>query len=199
MGRKNLKLLLILAAIALLGLTVFMACSDNEKIVETPVYMLYWDVNGNAEFERDGTYPPPDNMDNDYDGEITVILYFNEDVDIFQKDDVYGYYITADNGPGTDPNFWFPFVPDFEYYLTAEFTQADSCFFDRSDPFFHSDSLTSTVNLYPVYVGQNQNCYNVTLSSADKDSMVEVTANGKTFWVTQAVYEKFYQDKLNQL
>ena len=29
--------------------------------------------------------------------------------------------------------------------------------------------------------------------------MVEVTAEGKTFWVTQAVYEKFYQDKLNQL
>ena len=163
MGRKNLKLILFIAATAVLGLTAFLACNKNDKIVETPIYMLFWDINGNAEFERDGTYPPPDNMDNDYDGEITVILYFNEDVDIFQKDDVYGYYITADNGPGTDPNFWFPFVPDYEYYLTAEFTQADSCFFDRSDPFFHSDSLTSTVNLYPVYVGQNQNCYNVTI------------------------------------
>ena len=206
MGRKNLKLILLIAAMAVLGLTAFLACGKDEKIVNVPVYQLYYDILGNAEFESDGNYPPPANLDNDKDGNITVILYFNEDIyfgddtePFFYKDDIYGFYITADNGPGTDPNFWFPFVPDFAFYLTAEFTIADSCFFETSDPFVHTDSANTRVDLYPVYAGQSLNCYNVTLGSADDQEMVEVTANGKTFWVTQAVYEKFYQDKLNQL
>ena len=51
------------------------------------MYLLYRDIYGNAEFEEDNDYPPPDNLDNFDDGLITVTLRFGEQIDIFAEND----------------------------------------------------------------------------------------------------------------
>ena len=111
MFRKPLiaSLAVLVAALALFS------CSDKEIVeVEMPYFLLYRDILGNAEFETDGNYPPPDNKDNAFDYNIVVTLRFGEQLDIFEEDEVYGYMITVDRNP---VNYHFKFVPDGKYWL----------------------------------------------------------------------------------
>ncbi len=189
----------ILAGLALLTLAgvIVTSCGDDKVVTQTS-YLLYYDVIGNAEFESDGTYPPPDNLDNAFDDLITVRLYFGEDFNVgevtYGENEIYGFYITSDDTPGDHVNFSFPFVPDGTYYLTAEFVSADSCFFAQSTDFAHTDTSHSEIDLRPLFLGQNQDCYDVILTAA-QDEMVQV---GERFFVTRKVYDQFYKDRENR-
>ncbi len=167
----------------------FFSCTDKKIIeVEVPIYMLYRDILGNAEFEADGNYPPPDNQDNFYDGEITVTLRFGEPLDIFEKDEVYGYMITVDRNP---VNYHFKFVPGGKYWLEAEFVMSDSCFDYKSGVFQHSDTLDTEVDLRPTFLGTDMGCFDLILTGVSGGECVQVD---ERFWVTDKVYERFYRD-----
>lgn len=168
----------------------FFSCTDKKLVeIEVPIYMLYRDILGNAEFEADGNYPPPDNLDNFYDGEITVTLRFGESLDIFEKDEVYGYMITVDRNP---VNYHFKFVPGGNYWLEAEFVIADSCFYYNSGVFLHLDTLDTEVDLHPTFLGTDMGCFDLILSGVAEGECVQVD---ERFWVTEKVYQSFYRDR----
>ncbi|MBN2288525.1 MAG: hypothetical protein JXQ83_04275 [Candidatus Glassbacteria bacterium] len=181
--------LITLPALLAAALTM-LSCSDK-KIVETevPVFLLYRDILGNAEFETDGNYPPPDNKDNAFDDNIVVTLRFGEQLDIFQKDEVYGYMITVDRNP---VNYHFKFVPDGQYWLEAEFVILDSCFYDESGTFMHSDSVDTEVELRPVFMGTNMGCFDLILTGVSEADCVQVD---ERTWVAKKVYERFYRER----
>ncbi|MEA2063829.1 MAG: hypothetical protein U9P14_09045 [Gemmatimonadota bacterium] len=187
---------IIFTALAAASLLVLFAAACNKKttVEVQETYLLYRDILGNAEFEADGNYPPPANLDNFYDGEIVVTLYFGEQLDIFQKDDIYGYMITADEDP---VNYHFKFVPDGKYWLEAEFTVLDSCFSFKSGTFDHAADVDTEMELRPVFLGLNMNCFNVTLSGVSEGECVPV-GEEKKFWVTRKVYDRFYRDMNEQ-
>jgi len=166
----------------------FTAC-ENEKIVEKEVFLLYRDIYGVVEYEPDGDYPPPANLDNYSDDLITVTLYFGENIDIFYENEVYGYFITTDNN---DVNYQFPFVPSGWYWLNAEFTILDSCFQARTEKFFHSDSVDTVRELRPTFLGLNKGCFSVGLSGVAEGDAVKVSEG---CWVTRKVYERFYRNR----
>jgi len=184
MKRKSVILFL---AVAALGL--FLAACGDDKIVREEVHLLYNDIYGVVEYEADGEYPPPASDDNLPDDYIMVLLYFGENIGIYKVNDVYGYSVTTDYN---DENFYFPFVPDGNYWLRAEFTNLDSCFMEESDTFFHSDTADTFVELRPTFYGLNKGCFFVTLSGVSEGEMVQV---GKRTWVTRQVYEDFYKGK----
>jgi len=155
------------------------------------VYLLYRDILGNAEFEADGDYPPPEDKDNYYDGEITVTLRFAEPLDIFGANEVFGYMISTDSNP---LNYHFKFVPDGQYWLEAEFVITDSCFYDKSEVFRHSDSLDTVVDLRPGYLGTNMGCFDLILTGVSEQECVKVD---RRTWVTAKVYERFYRNPEN--
>jgi len=186
---KRKILIIILATLALMG--VFISSCGKDKIVERQVYLLYRDIYGNAEFEEDGNYPPPDNLDNFYDGLITVTLRFGETIDIFDENDVYGYFITTDD---KDVNYAFKFVPSGNYWLEAELTIADSCFYVKTDKFYLSDTTDVVKELRPVFLGLNMNCFTVTLSGVSEGECVQVEGGS---YVTKEVYERFYKGRNN--
>ncbi|MBN2288570.1 MAG: hypothetical protein JXQ83_04505, partial [Candidatus Glassbacteria bacterium] len=152
------------------------------------VFLLYRDILGNVEYEADNEYPPPDELDDYYDGEITVTLRFGEALDIFQKDEVYGYMITLDTNP---VNYHFKFVPDGLYWVEAEFVILDSCFYDYSAVFQHDDSLDTVADLQPVFLGTNMDCFDLILTGVSGSDCVQVD---ERTWVTRRVYERFYRD-----
>ena len=153
------------------------------------IYLLYWDIFGNAEFEEDGNYPPPDNFDLLSDDLITVTLRFGESIAEFEENDVYGYFITVDKNP---VNYAFKFVPSGRYYLEAELVVMDSCFYDKTEKFVHTDSTDSVVELRPVFIGVNRLCFDLILSGAKEEEYVQITEKS---WVTRKVYERFYNSK----
>ncbi|MEA1997542.1 MAG: hypothetical protein U9N45_07870 [Gemmatimonadota bacterium] len=177
----------ILAAVTVISV-LFVFCSKEKVRVETQ-YLLYHDIYGNAEFEADGDYPPPDNLDNFDDGLITVTLRFGEDIAIYTRDEVYGYSITVDQNP---ENYKFPFVPNGYFWLEAEFTVLDSCFYDKTDSFYHSDTTDTEVQLRPTFLGLDKGCFSLILSGAAEDECVQV---GERSWVTKKVYDSFYRDR----
>ena len=163
-----------------------------------PVYYLYTDIIGDAEFEPDGTYPPPVDNDNFMDDLITVTLHFGEDflggraAGGFDKDEVYGYFITTDN----DVNFFFPFVPDGQYWASAELVIADTCYYARTETFYHAgDTLSTFVDIRPLKVGVNQGCFDLILSSAP-DAPPEYVQAGPRLWVNKAVLASVYRGSL---
>jgi len=181
---------IITSLVVLTAALAFFSCSDKKIVeVEVPYYLLYRDILGNAEFEADGNYPPPDNQDNFRDGEITVTLRFGEALDIFEKDEVYGYMITVDSNP---VNYHFKFVPDGKYWLEAEFVVVDSCFSDESVVFQHSDTVDTVVDLHPTFLGTNMGCFDLILTGVSEGEFVQVE---DSFWVTGKVYEHFYRDR----
>ena len=155
------------------------------------VYLLYRDILGNAEFEADGDYPPPEDLDDYYDGEITVTLRFADPLDIFETNEVYGYMITVDYNP---VNYHFKFIPNGKYWLEAEFVIQDSCFYDKSEVFQHSDSVDTVVELHPGFLGLNLDCFDLILTGVSEQECVRV---GERMWVTGKVYERFYKDADN--
>ncbi|HUU29947.1 MAG TPA: hypothetical protein VM123_19255 [archaeon] len=180
-------LIIILAALTVMG--VFLVSCKNEKIVQQEIYLLYRDIYGNAEFEADGDYPPPDNLDNFDDGLITVTLRFGETIDIFTENDVYGYFITVDQNPY---NYSFKFIPDGNYWLEAEFVVLDSCFYDKTDKFFHSDTADTIIDLHPEFLGVNRGCFDLILSGVSEGEYVQV---GERFYVRKEVYDRFYKNR----
>ena len=95
MKRKSWLFLLALIAS---GFLLSISCGDD-KVVTEEIHLLYWDIYGNAEFEVDGDYPPPDDHDNISDELIIVTLRFGEQIAEFEENDVYGYFVTADMNP----------------------------------------------------------------------------------------------------
>jgi hypothetical protein len=186
------KLLIFSLALITLTLTLISCGKDKVTEVEVPVFLLFRDIHGNAEFESDGNYPPPDNLDNAWDDNIVVTLRFGEDMDIFEEDEVYGYIITADNGPGTDDNFWFKYIPDGYYWLEAELVIQDSCFYDQTDNFYQTDSVDTVIDLFPAFIGTDMGCFDLILTSASEEDCVQL--DEKT-WVTKKVYERFYRER----
>ncbi|MBW1696417.1 MAG: hypothetical protein JRK26_06435 [Deltaproteobacteria bacterium] len=164
------------------------SCND-EKTVTEEVHLLYWDIYGNAEFEVDGDYPPPDNLDNMEDDLIVVTLRFGEQIAEFEENDVYGYFITVDKNP---VNYAFKFVPSGRYWLEAEFAMMDSCFYDKTDKFLHTDTTDTVVELRPTFLGVNRGCFDLILSSAKEEEYVQLS---ERCWVTKKVYERFYNNK----
>ena len=188
------KFLIFSLALITLTLTLFSYCGDDKVVeVEVPVFLLFRDIRGNAEFESDGNYPPPNNLDNAWDDNIVVTLRFGEDMDIFQEDEVYGYMITGDSGPGTDDNFWFKFVPDGYYWLEAELVIQDSCFYDKTDDFYQTDSLDNVIDLFPAFLGTNMGCFDLILTSASEEQDY-IQIDEKT-WVTKKVYDRYYRER----
>jgi|GEM_PF-3054506 hypothetical protein len=179
---------LLLPALIASSLLLSISCED-EKIVTEEVHLLYWDIYGNAEFEEDGDYPPPDNLDNIPDDLIVVTLRFGESIAEFEENDVYGYFITVNLNP---VNYAFKFVPSGRYWLEAEFVMMDSCFYDKTEKFFHSDTTDSVMELRPTFLGVNRLCFDLILSSANEEEYVQV---GERSWVTRKVHERFYKDK----
>lgn len=179
---------LLLPALIAFSLLLSISCED-EKIVIEEVYLLYWDIYGNAEFEVDGNYPPPDNFDLLSDDLITVTLRFGESIAEFEENDVYGYFITVDQNP---VNYAFKFVPSGMYWLEAELVVMDSCFYDNTEKFAHSDSTDSVVELRPEFIGVNKGCYDLILSSANEEEYVQIAERS---WVTRKVHERFYNNK----
>ena len=146
------------------------------------------DILGNAEFEADGEYPPPENLDNYRDGEIVVTLRFGEPLDVFEKDEVYGYMITVDANP---VNYHFKFVPGGKYWLEAEFVMIDSCFYDKSEIIQHLDSVDTVVNLHPTFLGTNMGCFDLILTGVSDGEFVKVEDR---MFVARKVYKRFYID-----
>ncbi len=187
-ARMKRKRLLFLLALIASGLLLSISC-EKEKIVTDEIYLLYWDLFGNAEFEEDGDYPPPDQWDNISDELITVTLRFGESIAEFKENDVYGYFITIDKNP---VNYAFKFVPSGRYYLEAELVVMDSCFYDNTEKFVHTDSTDSVVELRPAFIGVNRLCFDLILSSANEEEYVQV---GERSWVTKKVYQCFYKNE----
>lgn len=182
------KRLLFLLALIASGLLLSISCED-EKIVIEEVHLLYWDIYGNAEFEEDGTYPPPDHLDDIRDELITVTLRFGESIAEFEENDVYGYFITVDENP---VNYAFKFVPGGRYYLEAELVEMDSCFYVKTEKFVHPDTTDSVIELRPEFVGVNMGwCFDLILSSANEEEYVQIAERS---WVTKRVYECFYKN-----
>ncbi len=173
----------------------------QELSVGKPVYFLYTDIYGNAEFETDNDYPPPDNRDNLSDDLIVVTLHFAEDYlggaasGGFDKDNVYGYCITEDT-MGETPNFYFPFVPNGSYWASAELTVHDTCYFVRSAPFYHSgDTVNTRIDLRPQLIGVNQGCFDLILSAAPQEPLEYVQA-GLRCWINKKVYSALFKPSL---
>ena len=181
--------LLALSAAALGLMILFMAACTKTKTRQVQQYLLYQDIVGNAEFEEDNDYPPPDNKDNFSDDLITVTLFFGEDFDIFKKDDVYGYFITSDVNP---INYAFKFVPSGRYWLSSELVYNDSCFYAQTEYFTHTDTAMTIMEMRPVFLGLNKGCWDVILTSAN--SKPEFVQAGKHLWLNKAVYDKFYKE-----
>ena len=181
---------LIASLAVLVAALTLLSCSDKEIVeVEMPYFLLYRDILGNAEFETDGNYPPPDNKDNAFDYNIVVTLRFGEQLDIFEEDEVYGYMITVDRNP---VNYHFKFVPDGKYWLEAELVILDSCFSDQSEVFEHSDSVDTEVDLFPEFLGTGMGCFDLILTGTSEGESVQVEE--KT-WVTRKVYERYYRER----
>ena len=185
MKRKSWLFLLTLIAS---GFLLSISCGDD-KVVTEEIHLLYWDIYGNAEFEVDGDYPPPDDHDNISDELIIVTLRFGEQIAEFEENDVYGYFVTADMNP---VNYAFKFVPAGRYWLEAELVDMDSCYYDKTDKFFHSDTTDSIMELRPEFLGVNRSCFDLILSSAKAEEYVQLAERS---WVTKRVYEQFYQNK----
>ena len=178
---------LLLPALIAFSLLLSISCED-EKIVIEEVHLLYWDIYGNAEFEVDGDYPPPDDLDNMEDDLIVVTLRFGESIAEFKENDVYGYFITIDKNP---VNYAFKFVPGGRYWLEAELVVMDSCFYDKTEKFVHPDTTDSVVELRPEFIGVNKGCFDLILSSANEEEYVQIAERS---WVTKRVYECFYKN-----
>jgi len=187
--RMKPKRWLLLPALIASGLLLSISC-EKEKIVTEEVHLLYWDIYGNAEFEVDGNYPPPDNFDLLSDDLITVTLRFGEQIAEFEENDVYGYFITIDQNP---VNYAFKFVPSGMYWLEAELVVMDSCFYDKTEKFVHPDTTDSVVELRPEFIGVNKGCFDLILSSANEEEYVQIAERS---WVTKRVYECFYKNDL---
>jgi hypothetical protein len=168
---------------------LFSISCEKEKIVTEEIYLLYWDVYGNAEFEEDGDYPPPDNLDNMSDELIVVTLRFGESIAEFEENEIYGYFITVDLNP---VNYAFKFVPSGRYWLEAELVVMDSCFYDKTEKFLHTDTTDTVVELRPTFLGVNRSCFDLILSSANEEDYVQMAERS---WVTRKVYERFYNNK----
>ncbi len=190
-----LKKLGIMAAVALAALAILTAgCGDDKTKTET-IYQLYNDIYGVVEYEADGDYPPPFDHDNLSDDNIIVTLYFGETIDFYQEDDVYGYFISYDDDTdaSNEENFNFPFVPSGRYWLDAEFTLLDSCFYAKTSKFTHADTSHTFQELRPTFLGVNRDCWSVGLASVSDDEVVQLS---ERCWVTRQVYENIYKDKL---
>lgn len=186
-----LKKLGIMAAVALVSISVMaISCGKDTTEVEE-IYLLYQDIYGVVEYEADGNYPPPDNLDNLTDDNIMVTLYFGESIDFYQENDVYGYFVSTDGQGSNQENFNFPFVPSGDYWLNAEFTSMDSCFQAKTSKFYHSDTSATFKELRPEFIGRNMTCWTVYLASDDE--MVQLS---ERCWVTRQVYENIYKDRL---
>ena len=186
------------AAALLTALIVITAGCGDDDVKTEEIYLLYHDIYGVVEYESDGVYPPPpdyDTEDEDYDGEIMVTLFFGEDIDFYEEDDVYGYFVSYDDNTNlsNQENFNFPFVPSGYYWLKAEFTIMDSCFQTTTGEFFHSDTAHTFQELRPTYVGSDMGCWNVGLAAAPDEEMVQVS---ERCWVTRSVYENIYKPRM---
>jgi len=169
--------------------TVIITLSDTVVRVETEEYfLLYQDIYGVVEYENDGDYPPPDNLDNLADDNIMVTLYFGESIDFYRENDVYGYFVSYEGQGSNVENFNFPFVPSGDYWLSAEFTSLDSCFRVNTSKFFHSETSATFRELRPGFIGLNVPCWSVYLAGAS--DMVQISKN---CWVTRAVYDHIYE------
>lgn len=184
MNRKNGILFVVMIAVS-----IFFASCSKDKIIQEEIYLLHTDIYGVAEYEADGEYPPPDTDDDLPDAYMMVLLYFGENISIYKANEVYGYSVTTESNV---ENFYFPFVPDGNYWLRAEFTNLDSCFMEETDVFFHSDTADTFVELLPTFIGLNKDCFYVTLSGVSEGEMVQVAE--KT-WVSRKVYEDFYKTR----
>jgi hypothetical protein len=186
--KMKLKGLSFFLSLIVSGLLFSISC-EKEKIVTEEVYLLYWDVYGNAEFEEDGDYPPPDEHDNMSDDLIVVTLRFGESIAEFEENEIYGYFITVDLNP---VNYAFKFVPGGRYWLEAEFVVMDSCFYDKTEKFLHTDTTDTVVELRPTFLGVDRSCFDLILSSANEEDYVQMAERS---WVTRKVYERFYNNK----
>lgn len=190
---KRIALSALLSVMVVVGL-VFTACGKKEK--EVPIYYLYQDIYGHANFERDGIYPPPANLDLDRDELIVVMLHFGEafaggsNAGGFDKDQIYGYYITTDD---IDVNFIFPFVPSGKYWMSAELVVNDSCYFDKTALFDHKSDEPTSVQLRPSFLGVGRGCFDLILSSAPEEP-VDYVQHGTHFWVNKKVYDALYKE-----
>jgi hypothetical protein len=173
--------------------TVYITDPDT---VSVDNYLLYNDIYGVVEFELDETYPPPFSLDNLSDDNIVVTLYFGESIDFYRENDVYGYFISYDDNTeqSNAENFSFPFVPSGQYWLDAEFTIADSCYYVKTSKFFHTDSAHTFQELRPVFLGTGQNCWSVGLASAG--DMVKISDN---FWVNRSVYNHVFKNRVEDM
>ncbi len=190
-----LKKLGIMAVVALAALAILTTgCGKDTTKIET-VFQLYNDIYGVVEYEADGDYPPPFDHDNLSDDKIMVTLYFGETIDFYQKDGIYGYFISYDDDTdkSNEENFNFPFVPSGLYWLDAEFTIMDSCFYVKSSIFTHTDTVHTFQELKPTFLGVGRNCWSVELASVSDDEMVQIS---ERCWVTRQVYENIYQDRM---
>ena len=165
----RLKVATLLSLICAAGLLA-LSCSKTKTKIQD-VYLLYQDIYGVVEYEGDGDYPPPNNLDNFTDDNIMVELYFGQDLDIYKNGDIYGYCVTTDRN---DENFNFPFVPSGRYWLNTEFTVIDSCFAVKTQTFEHSDTVGSYFEMRPVFLGTNKGCWNIQLAGVN-DDMVQVS------------------------
>ncbi len=193
-----LKKLGILAVTLMVGLAILTAgCSDDETTIEQ-VHIKSNDIYGLVEYESDGDYPPPDNLDNVTDDNIVVTLFFGYNEDPYRVNDVYGYAITDDYN---DENFSFPFVPEGDYWMTAEFVIQDSCFQKKTSTFYHADTAHTFVELRPAFIGLNKCKYYLEelspdlagLAAVSDDNMVQIS---ERCWVTKQVYEDIYKDRM---
>jgi hypothetical protein len=185
----------ILAVLTLVLLAIITAgCSDDKTTIEK-VTIICSDVYGVVEYEADGDYPPPFDHDNLSDENIIVTMYFGESVDIYKENDVYGYFISYDDdtNASNEENFNFPFVKDGVYWLDAEFTIMDSCFYAKGSKFAHTDSSHTFKELRPTFLGVGRNCWSLGLASVSDDEMVQIS---ERCWVTKQVYENIYKDRM---
>ncbi|MCE5273016.1 hypothetical protein LLH00_17190 [bacterium] len=194
---KRYALPVLLSVLALVAVLIPACSKTKEK--EVAVYYLYTDVYGNAEFETDNDYPPPDNLDNSKDDLIVVTMHFAEAYlggaanGGFDKDAIYGYCITEDTA-GDAPNFYFPFVPRGPYWASAELTVNDTCYFVKTAEFYHSgDTANTRVDMRPVLLGVDKGCFDLILSAA-QDEPVEYVQAGPRCWLNKKVYDKFYKE-----
>ena len=181
-------------AAALLGAAIMLSLScGKDKTVTEYVQIDPWDIYGVAEYEADGDYPPPFSLDNLSDENIVVTLYFGQQMDFYQENDVYGYFISYDDNSETsnEENFNFPFVPAGKFWLDAEFTILDSCFYAKTTKFTHSDSAHTFREIRPVFLGIGRDCWSVDVAGAS--DMVQINKN---CWVTREVYQSYYKDKM---
>ncbi|MBW7998415.1 MAG: hypothetical protein FVQ81_17950 [Candidatus Glassbacteria bacterium] len=184
-----------LAAAALVSISIMAVSCGDDKTTTEEIYLLYSDIYGVVEYEADGDYPPPFDHDNLSDDNIIVTLYFGETIDFYQENDVYGYFISYDDNTdaSNEENFNFPFVPSGQYWLDAEFTILDSCFYAKTSKFTHTDTSHTFQELLPVFLGTNRGCWSVDLAGVSDDEMVQVS---ERCWVSREVYENIYKPRL---